>query len=173
MAVPRYYRVLRGQRTAEARTKYLNYLAGLATPDKTNATPKNRPAKKVLYVKPFGVDLGTDVLLETSALETSFDRLVAAITAARVKAAIPAGSTGIKLRSSKAARVSATSGQTATGTYKKSAATGLWYIDYGGASVSAPFGQGAANEKEAEAFSAIKSALGTAYKNVHLIEERI
>jgi hypothetical protein len=173
MAVPRYYRVLRGQRTPEARTKYLNYLSGLAQEDKTNTTPKNRPAKIELYVKPFNTDLGTDNLLTTSAISTSYTKLTSAIGAARTLNAKPATKNALKLRGSKAARVAATQGQTTTGKYVKSKATGLWYITYGGDNYSAPFGQGSANEKESDAFDAIKAALGATFKNIHLIEERM
>lgn len=173
MAVPRYYRVLRGQRGPAARQKYLDYLAGLSQPDLTNEVPKNRPATQELYVKPFGVDLGTDVLLETSALQPSYTALRGAIGATRVVDSPPAGKTGVKLRGAKAARISATSGLLTTGKYKKSNATGLWYVDYEGTSVSCPFGQGPATEKEAEAFTLIKASLGAGYKRIHLIEERI
>jgi hypothetical protein len=173
MAVPRYYRVLRGQRGPAARQKYLDYLAGLAQPDLTNETPKNRPASKVLYVKPFGVDLGADALLQTSALDPSFTKLRAAVGATRVFDVLAAGKSAIKIRNAKAARVSATDGLSTTGTYQKSNATGLWYVDYGGNSYSCPFGASTSTEKEGEAFTSIKTALGVAYKRVHLIEERI
>jgi hypothetical protein len=173
MAVARNYRVLRGQRGPAARQKYLDYLAGLNQPDLTNTTPKNRPASQPLYVKPFGVDLGTDVLLETSGLTPSYNALKASVGAARVFDSIPATKTGLKLRSAKAARVSATTKTSGQGTYKKSKATGLWYIDYGGTSYSCPFGQGAANEKEASAFETIKTLLSLTFKGIHLIEEKI
>jgi hypothetical protein len=173
MARPRNYNVLRGFRGVAARQKYLDYLNGLNQPDLTNQAPKNRAASVTVYVKPFGVDLGADVLLQTSGLTTSVNALKGAVGATRVLEAIPQAKTGIKIRSAKAARVSATSGLTPQGTYKKSKSTGLWYVDYGGTSYSCPFGQGAANEKEGAAFETIKAALGAGYKRVHLIEERI
>jgi hypothetical protein len=168
-----YSHVLRGQRGAAARTKYLAYLEGLAVPDKTNQTPKNRPVRNTLYVKPFTVDLGADSYLECSALDTSYTKLKAAIGTTRLLDTLPTGKNGLKLTGSKAARISASSGRTPTGTYKQSKRTGLWHIDYGGNSYSAPFGVGTANEKESDAFNAIKTALGTAYSGIHLIGEKI
>jgi hypothetical protein len=174
MAVPRYYRVLRGQRTAAARTKYLDYLSGLATPDKQDLTPTNRPEKKVLYITPFNISLGATVVLQASAYTDSYTKLSTGIGAARLLTAIPETNTAVKLRSAKPARVSATQ-RTAgvAGVYKQSKATGLWYIDYGGKSYSCPFGRGASVEKEGDAFETIKAELTQTFKSVHLIEEQI
>jgi hypothetical protein len=172
MAVPKFYRVLRGQRGQTARTTYLRYLEDLGT-DQAPVSRGNRPASIDLYVTPFGIDLGTELVLQTSALQASHSALNAGVGANRVLEAVPAGKAAIKIKTAKAARVSATSGLSGTGTNQKSKLTGLYYKDYGGQSFSCPFGRNTANEKEGEAFAAIKAALGAAYKRVHLIEERI
>lgn len=173
MPVPRFYRVLRGQRGTAAKTKFLSHLEGL---DSTPAIGSRgaRPASNVLYVKPFGVDLGTTMLLQTSATIDAYNLLKSAVSSARVKDTLPASTNGLKLRSSKAARVSATTGVTGSGVEKVSKLTGLHYASYGGKSYSCPFGQGAAGEKELDAFEAIFVALPAAtYKRIHLIEEKI
>jgi hypothetical protein len=170
MTAAPYSRVLRGQRTPAARTKYLQYLEGLNQPDRTNKTPKNRPASNTLYVTPFGKKIGTDQLLQTSALKNSYLTLKTGIGATRVFDALPQGKTALQLKRAKAARVSVTQNQVA-GKYAQSKKTGLWYITYGGINYSCPFGAKAATDKELDAFQEIKTALETAFKNIHLIKE--
>jgi hypothetical protein len=172
MAVPKFYRVLRGQRGQAARTAYLNYLETLGT-DRAPVSRGNRPTSMPLYVLPFGIDLGTELVLETSALQASHAALNAGVGGNRVLESVPAGKAPIKIRTAKAARVSATSGLSGTGTNERSKLTGLYYKDYGGQSFSCPFGRNTAAEKEGEAFAAIKAALGNTYRRIHLIEERI
>jgi hypothetical protein len=108
MAVPRNYRVLRGQRGTEARTKYLAYLQGLALPDKTNTVVKPRAAKKVLYITPFTVSLGADTFLEATALSDAYTKLGLQQVKDRSAEALTDTQKSLKLRGSKAARVSAT-----------------------------------------------------------------
>lgn len=173
MAVPKFYRVLRGQRGLAAKTKFLNHLEGLDT-ESAIGTRGNRAASTELLIIPFGIKLGSDVLLEQSALSTSWTALKAAV-GTHAKETPPASTTQVKLRGAKAARISATSGLTSTGVVKTSKLTGLKYADYGGSSVSAPFGKTsyASTEVETDVYEVIKVSLGAGYKRIHLIEERI
>jgi hypothetical protein len=173
MAVPKFYRILRGQRGAAAKTKFLNHLEGLDTVSAIG-TRGNRPDSTELLIIPFGIKLGSDVLLEQSALVPSWTALKSAI-GTHAKETPPASTTQVKLRGARAARISATSGITATATVKTSKLTGLKYADYGGKSISAPFGKTSytSNEVEQDVFEVIKVSLGAAYKRVHLIQEKI
>jgi hypothetical protein len=173
MAVPKFYRVLRGQRGTAAKTKFLNHLEGLDTVSAIG-TRGNRPDSNKLYIIPFGIQLGAGVLLEQSALVNSYAALKAAL-GTHTKDTIQAQSTGIKIRSARAARVSATSGQSTTATVKTSKLTGLKYADYGGKSVSAPFGKSSitATEVELDVFELIRASIPTNYKSIHLIQEKI
>jgi hypothetical protein len=173
MAVPKFYRVLRGQRGTAAKTKFLNHLEGLDTISAIG-TKGNRPESTELLIVPFTVKLGTDVYLEQSALTPSWAALRTAI-GNHAKASPPTGSSQVKIRGARAARISATSGLQATGTVKTSKLTGLKYADYGGKSVSAPFGKTslASVEVEKDVFEVIKVGLGSGYKRIHLIEERV
>jgi len=172
MPVARFSRVLRGQRGQAAKTRYINYLEALdIEPDIGSRGP--RPPEIPLYLTPFGVDLGNELVLEAKAVTTAYNALNGPITAARIKNAVPNGLQALKIRGVRAARVSVTSGLQATGTVATSKLTGLKYANYGGTSQSCPFGRGTATEKEADAFAAIKAALPNTYRRVYLIEERI
>lgn len=166
-----YERVLRGQRGAAAKTRYLNYLEGLdIEPDIGSRGPK--PEQIKLYLFPFSINLGGEIVLEASALEPSYQALKSGMGVTRVLENVPAGRAAIKLRTMRPARVSATSGITATGSVKTSKLTGLKYADYGGTSYTCPFGRSRTSERESEAFAAIKAALTPQFKRIYLIEER-
>jgi hypothetical protein len=173
MTTPRNYRVIRGQRGDAARDKYLAYLKGLSLPDLTNTPIKDRPAKVVLYVTPFGLKLGPDVLLQTSALTTSFNELKAIVGTNHVIDVLPGTKSAVKIRNAKAARVSATRKSPDAAVRKKSTRTGLWYIHYAGSSHSIPFGAAAAADRQGDVFESFVTALKAGYKSYHLIEERI
>jgi hypothetical protein len=173
MAVPKFYRVLRGQRGLAAKTKFLNHLEGIDTVSAIG-TKGNRPESRKLYIIPFNIKLGPTVLLEQSALIPSYTALTSALST-HTKATIDAAETSVKLRGARAARVSATSGLSGTGAVKTSKLTGLKYADYGGQSISAPFGKTSytSTEVEQDVYEVIRAGLGNAYKRVHLIQERI
>jgi hypothetical protein len=174
MAVPKFYRILRGQRGNAAKQKFLNHLEGLDT-ESAIGTKGNRAASTELLIVPFGVKLGATVLLEQSALETSWAILKGPI-GTHATETIPQASTSVKLRGARAARISATSGLSATGTVKTSKLTGLKYADYGGKSVSAPFGKTSytSTDVETDVYEVIKVSLpSNTYKRIHLIQERI
>jgi hypothetical protein len=174
MAVPRMYRVLRGERGDAAKAKLLAYYQRLGPEVSGVGTRGNRPASAALYVVPFGQNFGTGNYLQTSALVNSITALRGAV-GTHAKLSITAGTeNGLKLKGVHAARVSATSGVRDTGTPETSKLTGLHYASYGGKSTSMPFGRtsATANEKEEDVFEVIKADLG-AFKRVHLIRERI
>lgn len=173
MAVPKFYRVLRGERGTAAKAKYLQRLTDLDPLQDGLGTKGNRPASKILYVDPFNVDLGNELLLQTSALSTSYTALSAAIGATRVKDTLAASIIGLKAKSIKAARVSASTGVSQSGTVKTSKLTGLKYLSSGGSAKSCPFGKSTATEDQTEAFKAIRTALGTTFSRIHLIPEQI
>lgn len=176
MAVPKFYRVIRGERGAEAKTKFLAYLTRLspALEDSKIGTKGQRPSPTVLYVEPFGINLGTQLMLQTSALSTSWNAVKGiGPVAARTKEEISSGKSAIKMRGGSAARVRATTGLASTGVKDTSHLTGLHYLKYNGTSLSFPFGQNADTESLIAAFNAIKAALPGNYKRIGLIEENL
>ncbi len=173
MAVPKFYRILRGQRGAAAKAKFLNHLEGIDTVSAIGTRGK-RADPKDLFITPFNIKLGPTVVLKQSALLTSFNKLhTAAGTHSPV--ALAANDTAIKLRGARAARVSASDGLTDTAAVKTSKLTGLKYASQGGKSYSLPFGKSSftATEVEADVFEIIHEALKTNFKRIHLIQERI
>jgi hypothetical protein len=173
MAVPKFYRVLRGERGAAAKAKYLQKLTDLDPIQDGLGTKGARPPLQILYVDPFNIDLGNELLLQTSALTPSYTALSGAIGATRIKAELATGIIGLKAKSIKAARVSASTGVSQSGVVKTSKLTGLKYLASGGTAQSCPFGKATPTEDQTEAFNAIRKALGTTFKRIHLIPEQI
>jgi len=167
----RFSRVVRGQRGAAAKTRYLNYLEGLDIEPDIGSRGSN-PDSIALYVFPFTVNLGSKLVLETSAFLPSYNALKDGLGAARCLDTVPATRLALKIRAISAARVSATAGLANSGTVRTSKLTGLQYADYGGTSYSCPFGRSKTSEKEAEAFAEIKTNLGARFQRIYLIEER-
>jgi hypothetical protein len=173
MAVPKFYRVLRGQRGAAAKAKLIERLTNLDPNQDGIGTKPGRPASKILYVNPFNVDLGNELLLQSSALLPAYTVLSAAVGATRVKDALPASTIGLKAKSLKAARISASTGVSPSGVVKTSKLTGLKYLSSGGTAQSCPFGKATPTEDQTEAFAAIKGALAAGFSRVHLIPEQV
>lgn len=173
MAVPKFYRVLRGQRGAAAKTKLLSVLTSLDPNQDNLGTKPGRPESVVLYVEPFNIELGSELVLQTSALLPAYTDMKSFVGTNRVKDALPAGILGLKAKSLRAARVSASTGLQSTGTVKTSKLTGLKYLSNGGTSQSCPFGKSTATEDQTEAFKAIKAAAPASFKRIHLIPEQI
>jgi len=174
MGVPRFYRVIRGQRGAAARTKYLAYLESLQSDIRDDGVQgSNRPASLNLAVVPFGIDLGTGKHILTSALQPSWN---SAKTAAAVTLRTKEIGTGgvdpanvFKFKKVKAARAVARAKINAQGSVQTSRLTGLKYLRYNVSSFSFPFGKTGTTETQLEAFASIQSGLPT-YK-LTLVEE--
>jgi hypothetical protein len=174
MAVARMHRVLTGQRGIAAKEKLLAYYQRLGPETSGIGTKGNRPASVAVYVVPFGQNFGAGNFLHATALTPSVAALRAAVGTHAKQTITPGTENGLRLKGTSAARVSATSGVSTTGTQKTSRLTGLHYASYGGKSFSMPFGRtsATATEREEDVFEVIKADLG-AFSRVHLIRERI
>lgn len=173
MAVPKFYRVLRGQRGAAAKAKLIEKLTSLDPNQDNLGTKGGRAPSVILYVEPFNIDLGNELVLQTSALSTAYTDMKTFVGTNRVKDALPAAIIGLKAKSLKAARVSASTGVSNSGVVKTSKLTGLKYLSNGGTARSCPFGKSTATEDQTEAFKAIRAAAPDTYKRIHLIPEQI
>lgn len=173
MAVPKFYRVLRGQRGAAAKAKLIERLTSLDPIQDGIGTKPGRPPLKILYVTPFNIDLGNELLLQTSALTPAYTALSAAVGATRVKADLPSSTIGLKAAGLKAARVSASTGVAQSGVVKTSKLTGLKYLSSGGTAQSCPFGRASATEEQLQAFKTIRGDLPATFQRVHLIPEQV
>lgn len=161
MGVPRFYRVLRGQRGQAAKDKYINYLNGIDIEDNVGGGTA-KPPSQTLYVRPFSGGLPSTVWLRVSASTTAWGNFGTVSTiATRTKETIASGNTAVKIRGFKAARVSKTTGIASSGTRKTSTKTGLPYLSYGGASLSLPFGKSGDTDTYADAIIEIEALLKT------------
>jgi hypothetical protein len=162
MAVPRFYRVLRGQRTPAARQKFLDYLAGLsAGEDRTGGTSKNRPNTVPLFVHPFSLKYDATLFVKTSCLQPAYDAMGSAVASnlSTVTEATGSGKTQLRLSRFKAARISRTVQTSGAGTYAKSKLTGLTYTKYNKSSLSIPFGAGSATDEELTIFAELAAVV--------------
>lgn len=169
MAVPRFYRVLRGQRTPAARQKFLDYLAGLsAQEDRTGGSAKERPATVPLFVHPFSLKYDGDLFVRTSCLDPAFTAMGSAVASyiSTVTEATGSGKTQIRLSRFKAARISRTVTTAGVGTYAKSKLTGLTYTKYNKASLSVPFGAGASTDEEVTVFAELAAVVKGSNTNI-------
>lgn len=168
----RFYNILRGYRGESARNRYLDRLRGLGQGENVGSRG-GRPDSKVLYVRPFGQNMGSNMFLKVSALAPSFTALNGySEVAGRYKETIGNDDIGVKIKGFKAARVVRRT-KDATGTVTTSKLTGLKYLKYNSPSVSAPFGRkGTTTETMGAAFQDIYAQIPGTFA-VSLIEERI
>jgi len=159
MAVPKFYKVLRGERGTEAKTKYLAYLNRLSPTleDSKVGTGGNRPETKKLFLRLFNYDLPGTIFAETSATVPAWDT-VKGITAvsARTKETIAAPNVSIKFKKVKPARVVYRTLNDTSGTASTSHLTGLRYLKYNNKTISFPFGKASDTDTYAEAVAALK-----------------
>lgn len=167
MAKPRYYWVLRGARTAAARTKLLDTIAGLGVQRPVGTPAEPRPASIPLYVNPFSLTLGADVLVQVSALQPSWNLMSGfSEVSSRVKTALTGTDASVKLKGFKPARVIRTVEGSGAGSVQRSKATGLEYIKYPRSSTSIPFGRKTADTTISSVFSQIRTQAGAGQANV-------
>jgi hypothetical protein len=136
-----------------------------------------RPQSQKLFINPFGLNLATGQVVQTSAAQPAFNTYRTAL-GTRTKGAAPSDENLIiKLANFRAARVIIKTGRSASGTAKTSKVTGQKYLSYGGKSTSLPFGQKGDTESDAQqaAFLEIRQAIVqvTAGAIVTLQEERV
>jgi hypothetical protein len=151
----RYLNILRGKRGAAAKTRLLSYLAGEVDVNYPSRAG-NRPDREVLWVVPFGIPVTAGVKLAQYVNGTRFPA-VSAFVAGFVDNTPPAAASQLALKGVLAPRASITTGRSGTGTSTPSKLSGLSYKNYGGQSVSVPFGEGstAAQKDEAAVFRLI------------------
>jgi hypothetical protein len=150
-----YLNILRGRRGAPAKTKLLQYLQGeiqVNYPERRG----NRPDTQQVWVRPFGLPFVAGALLAQDVNSQEFPA-VSGFFGATVVTAAPAANLRIIAPGLNAPRALVTTGRNAQGVEKISQRTGLPYKDYGGESVSVPFGEGPNLESEASAFTFIRS----------------
>lgn len=137
----RFSAILRGFRGQAARDKYLQHLQGLSTQGENIGTRGNRPPQIKLYLLPFGLPLGSALLVEASALVPSWDLFKnGSEVASRVKSTTGTD-TSIRLGRYYPPRVIRRQQQSTTGTAATSKLTGLKYLKYNTETNSIPFGK--------------------------------
>jgi hypothetical protein len=151
----RYLNILRGKRTAAAKTRLLSYLAGeidINYPSRKG----NRPDREVIWVVPFSLPVSAGAKLAQYVNSARF-AAVSGYVAGFVDNTAPAAASQLVLKGLLAPRASITTGRSGTGTDTPSKLTGLTYKNYGGQSVSVPFGEGstAAQKDEDSVFRII------------------
>lgn len=160
MPVPKFYKVLRGERGAEAKATYLAYLNRLSPTLEQSKIGQGtaRPASQKLYLRPFNLDLPATIVIVASASVPAWET-VRGITAVntRVKATIPNTQQSLKLKGVKPARVFYRTLTDASGTAETSHLTGLRYLKYNHKTISFPFGKATDTETYAEAIAALSA----------------
>lgn len=155
MTRQRFSAVLRGYRGQAARDKFIQHLQGLGTQGDRIGTKGNRPPQIKLYVLPFGLPLGTTLLVQASALVPSWDLFKGGSeVSSRVKTT-PGTDTSIKLNRYYPPRVIRRQQSSATGTAATSKLTGLKYLKYNTETASIPFGKKTGDTSVVEVFQEI------------------
>jgi hypothetical protein len=168
------YWVLRGMRGAAAREKYLDYLSGLvdvSAPDGT--VSESKPATKELFLAPFAFTLATDNVVRESGTVDAWALMGGVAPLATRVIEDATGKTPVDIHSYRAPRVVHTK-RGATGTTRRSARTGLPYVDYGTESNSLPFGWKTGDTDVETAFAEIAVAINDTQARIkcRLIDER-
>ena len=175
---PRYSRIKEAAKLQDALTNYHNYLQSQLTANPPTGSPTNRGEYTPLYAKPFAYDLGANPRVRESALAQSWTDYKTHF-ANRTNETAPSPADLIRIRNYKLPRVSIYKQYQQTGTYNTSQVTNLTYINYGGKTVTVPFGQdttAGTPEKVSVAFNAIRTALegvsATPPLKIYLIPEK-
>lgn len=162
----RYSNILQA---AKLKTALDNYLAHISKgQQQTNVgNGKAKATTTELFVRPFGASLAAKQYAKTSGDSAAWTNGKTNF-AKRTLATLDAGTeTSIKLKGFRAARFVLRTGMKASGTVKTAVATKSKYLDYGGTSVSIPFGQkDATTETESTAFAELKTAYKTTLDTV-------
>ncbi len=150
---------------------YIAWLTGKAERQPGIGTKTPRQPSIALYVTPFNLTIPTSVKIHQSANKVAWEKYEGEI-GARTIMTLPAGTESIKLRGYRAPRINVVTGRgSANRSVKSSHITKAKYLNYGGTSVSVPFGKGAADTSEDAAFQAIKAAIPNTL--IYLIPEKI
>lgn len=171
----RFSAVLRGYRGQAARDKFIQHIQGLSTQGDNIGTKGNRPPSIKLYLLPFGLPLGTTLLVQASALSPSWDLFKnGSEVSSRVKTT-PGTDTSIKLSRYAPPRVIRRQQSSTTGTAKTSKLTGLKYLHYNTESASIPFGKKTGDVGVVEVFQDIVTQNKGSSTNItySLVEERV
>lgn len=172
MAGQRYSRIVTASRYAKALANYVKYVSGTSERQSKLGQGTKRPPSKTLFVTPFGLKTANNQYVEVSASETAYTDFSSNLTG-YVKATLTSGTeSSIKPSGYRAARVSVKTG--ATGEYKieTSKVTGMKYLNYGGKSVSVPFGKKETADTESGVFDILKGKIKTSTNQVSWIREK-
>lgn len=154
----KFSRVIQAGRLQTALANYQKWLTGEANRQPNIGKKGNRPALQHLFVEPFNLSLPTTVLVQQSGQVAAWEKYGGDIGTHTV-ATVPSGSSSVKLRGYKAARIRIITASETKGTPKTSHITGLQYLSYGATSVSLPFGKNSNDTTEAAAYASITSVL--------------
>jgi hypothetical protein len=159
MASRRYSRILQSARYYSAIDNYIKYITDASKKGARIGSGTARPASRILYVNPFGLDLGSGSLAKVSGALSTWNTRKTALTGFTLED-LPADTVGLKLDGFRSARVVIVTGLSANGSVKTSAVTGMKYKSYGGSSSSLPFGKKPGYLDQTSAFNEIKADIG-------------
>ncbi len=164
----KYSRIMSAAKYYSAIDNYIKYITDSTKRSDASkvGTGDPRPKSQKLYIDPFNIPLATGQVVEASAFEPAWTAYSTHI-GNRATATAPANEDLIiPLENYYAARIKVTTGRRTTGTKKISKVTGLPYLDYGGKSVSVPFGRNAAGDAMITAFAEIRDRILVAVPGV-------
>jgi hypothetical protein len=160
----RYRRILGAAKYYAAIDNYIKYITDSTKKGENVGKGKARPEQQVYYINPFGLDLGGRLFIKVSAAKPTFDKYKSAVTAARAKETLTAGTEKMlrKPEGFQPAKAIITTGRvsgSANAKVSTSKVTGMKYLNYGGTSTSMAFGKGTDTETFVTAAAAIKTAI--------------
>lgn len=158
----RYSRIVQSSRLRSAADRYIAYLQGQLDRPSRVGTQGPRTNTKVVYVTPFGFDIPTDAIYQSSVSPDSYTFLQALINGNDGEVAENTTKTVEPVKGFSAARIRVLISQNRTTTVQTSDITGLQYLKYGGNRYSCPFGRKAETDDQHDVFRDIKTAFFTA-----------
>ena len=170
----RYSRILQASRYYSAIDNYIKYITDSTKRGSRVGQGKARPVLQDLAISPFGLKLGTDVLVKQSATKVAWDQYKSAFVGRTEEVTAENSSKiGPKISGYRAPRVNIVTGGTDQGVPETSKVTGLKYLKYNTTSRSIPFGRKSATDTVQVAFENIKAGLGAGIKRAYLINEKL
>ncbi|MEA5449712.1 hypothetical protein VB780_14100 [Leptolyngbya sp. CCNP1308] len=176
----RYSDIKRAAKLQAGLTNYINYLQTSATRPSRIGTQGPRDLSKIVYLKPFTIDVAADEVVTARCNPEHYNQLGATINASSIAAVDDAigANTIVGIPKFSPARVVLFRNATRSVTVATSDVTGLQYLKYNRDRYSVPFGATADIDDMMDSFLDVKARLLTvnaaaAVKRVSLVREKV
>lgn len=158
----RYSRIVQSSRLRSAADRYIAYLQGQLDRPSRVGTQGPRKNTKLVYVTPFGFDIATDEIYQSTVDPDAYSYLQGLINANDGEVADTTTKDVAPVTGFSAARIRILVSATRSVEVKTSDVTGLQYLKYNGTRHSCPFGRKTDTDDMHDVFQAVKTAFFTA-----------